>query len=93
VTTGLLVEVTELSETDLDASPPCESAFENPVTKHEFDCGKPSVVRARLSCPECKRKRVMFLCAQCYHDLRNGRLRCWYCFRNGKFRPAVYQEV
>ena len=90
---GLLVEVTELAESGLEASPPCGVKFENPVTRHEFECGKPSVVRARLECPECRRMRIMFLCAACYHDLRQARLKCWYCFRQGKYQRPVYREV
>ena len=91
----MLVEVTDLSELDLEAAPPCEILFVNKDTKHEFRCGKPSVVRMRMTCSGCHRKRTLFLCRKCYDDLRKGRLSCWYCFsKTGKrTRSLNYQET
>lgn len=92
--TALDIEVTALDELDLDAVPPCEIIFVNRVTGHQFECGKPSVIRMHMACGRCSRSSTRFMCRQCYDDLLSSRLSCWYCFtKTGtKLMVGTYRE-
>lgn len=94
MSTGLDIEVTTLDELDLESVPPCEIVFVNRETKHQFPCGKPSVIRMHMSCGRCSRNSTRFMCQQCYDDLRNSRLSCWYCFTEtgNKLMVGTYRE-
>lgn len=85
--TELFTDITELP--DFEASPPCGTMFVNRVTKHEFPCGKPAVIRMHMRCPSCARARTVFLCQLCYDDLHRQKLTCWYCYTQGVSKPVV----
>lgn len=78
------VTVEELTGIDLEGSPPCEVCCIDKVTRHEFRCGRPSVVRVTLKCPDCGYSGSRFLCKRCREEMRKGGIVCYRCITNGR---------
>jgi hypothetical protein len=71
-----------------ESGPPCEINFYiDPWTK--VKCGKPSVVRVRLTCLHCESSRTLHLCRRDFEDLKKNMLACDSCLRAG----AEWHEI
>jgi hypothetical protein len=86
MTAALDVEVIELTELDLEKTPPCELIqsfwYERallPWKIREGVCGATSVARVLLACNACGGKLRLFLCASCLKSVQNGQTGCRMC--------------
>lgn len=77
------LELTDLSDLDLDETPPCQVLWFNPFNGSKFECGRPSVARLHMRCNVCGFARTLFLCTGCEIDARRGAVKCIKCFNSG----------
>lgn len=87
------LDIRPLEGVDVDNPPPCETFYRNPSTGHEFPCGKPSVVRVYMRCPDCGHNRALFLCVQCKFDAEKHTLKCTHCWEQGHSGVSYTFEV
>lgn len=76
---NMTIEVVEQLPS-LDDSVPCELyAGYSGLAPWGYQCGRPAVVRVRLSCPECRHAGLKFLCQPCFDELPRGNIRHAAC--------------
>jgi len=75
----MILEVTDVTELDLEKSPPCETVVTLIFNVMRTICAQPAVIRVYTKCPTCELSGYTFYCRPHYDALQVGLIQCIRC--------------